>query len=105
MQIAFFLAILGLLVFDTGAMASLKRYTEDNKYAWIALAVVLEAVAWIFLIWGVKKKGLVITNTVWDVTSAIMIALVGLFIFKEKLTTRQFIGLVAGLAAVALLTI
>jgi len=105
MQLAFLLSIVGLLIFDTMAMGYLKQFTVNNQYGLLALAFGLEAVAWFFLIWGIRARGMVVTNSVWDVTSFVAIALVGVLIFKERLDTHHWLGLIAGLVAIALLTI
>lgn len=96
-------AIAGLLLFDTLAMGLLKQFTVNNRYSLIAVALLLELIAWMFLIWGTKQRGLTITNAFWDIGSFVLVSSVALLLFKEKITARELIGLGLGLGAIVLL--
>lgn len=60
------------------------------KWMWIPM-VIYGLQPWIFLE-SLKFSNLTLMNLTWDLTSDILVTLVGLFYFKEILTIKQMIG-------------
>jgi drug/metabolite transporter (DMT)-like permease len=52
---------------------------------------------------ALKLQSLTITNIVWDLTSDILVSLIGIFYFKEKLGRVRIAGLLVGMIALVLL--
>ena len=52
---------------------------------------------------ALKFSSLTIMNLMWDLSSDIMVTLIGLYIFKEELSLKQKLGVGLGLIAVFLL--
>lgn len=52
---------------------------------------------------ALKFTSLTVMNLMWDLSSDIMVTLIGLYIFKESLTFKQKLGVGLGLIAVFLL--
>ena len=52
---------------------------------------------------ALKFTSLTVMNLMWDLSSDILVTLIGLFIFKETLTLKQKMGVSLGLIAVFLL--
>jgi multidrug transporter EmrE-like cation transporter len=95
----------GLVLFDTASMAVLKNYTVHNDWALLMAAILLQGIAWVFLIKGIRSSGLVVINGLWDTMSFLAIGLIGLLIFHEKLSKKQWIGLIFAAIAVLLLAL
>jgi multidrug transporter EmrE-like cation transporter len=58
---------------------------------------------WIFL-QSLKFEGLTVMNLLWDVLSDVIVTLIGLFYFGEKLSWSKKLGVVLSLFSVYLLT-
>lgn len=58
---------------------------------------------WVFLT-ALKYENMTIMNLLWDVMSDLMVTGTGLFVFKEKITQIQMLGVGFALVAIVLLT-
>jgi drug/metabolite transporter (DMT)-like permease len=58
---------------------------------------------WIFFS-AMKFESMIVMNLVWDLTSDLLVTLLGLFYFGEKLGRIRSIGLVLGMVSLCLLS-
>ncbi|MDP2624589.1 MAG: SMR family transporter [Candidatus Peregrinibacteria bacterium] len=99
----FWLYITGILVFDVIAMTSAKLWSIHEKHAYLIVTMVAFAITGLLLAKSLKYEGVAIVNIIWIALSAILVAGVGYFWFKENITTIQWIGvaiIVLGLALI-----
>ncbi len=97
--------IVSTLFFAIGEFLS-KKFALAPGWTIFALIVVVDVLsvtAWLPAI--VEKNHLSTTGVVWSIASLVMTALIGILVFGERLTTLQGIGIVLGVAAVALLSL
>jgi multidrug transporter EmrE-like cation transporter len=94
----FFLTLTILL--ETGAIL-LMKLSSGFAHKWYALgAMLLYALSFVFLTLCLKRLPAGTANAIWAGTSAVLVAVLGVLLFKEKLATIQVISLlliVAGL--------
>ena len=69
--------------------------------AWMVVPFVLYALSPFLFLHGLKTESLTILNLVWDLSSDLIITLIGLFFFLEKISYTKMIGV--GLSFVSLL--
>ena len=69
--------------------------------AWMVVPFVLYALSPFLFLHGLKTESLTILNLVWDLSSDLIITLIGLFFFMEKISYTKMIGV--GLSFVSLL--
>lgn len=69
----------------------------------VIFSILLYSLIGYFLRDIIHDKGLTIGHAFYDFSSVIIISLVGIFYFKEKVTKRQIIGLLLGVVSVYLL--
>lgn len=68
------------------------------------IPMILYAVSpWIFL-QALAGESLTIMNLVWDLSSDIVVTLIGLFAFSEKISPVKLMGVMTGIASLFLLT-
>jgi multidrug transporter EmrE-like cation transporter len=75
-----------------------------NAARWMIIPTVAYAVQpWIFL-QSLRLESLTVMNLLWDVLSDVIVTLIGLFYFGEKLSWSKKLGVVLSLFSVFLLT-
>lgn len=72
---------------------ALKKYAVDGGKLFLSAGMGIYILLSIILVQLFKTMGLAITNTYWDATSNLITMAIGFFIFKEKYTIRQWIGM------------
>jgi multidrug transporter EmrE-like cation transporter len=77
---------------------------QSLSVSWMIFPTLVYAInPWIFLS-SLRVEGIAIMNLVWNLVSNVFITGIGLYIFKEQLTTLKWIGLVLSFAAMYCLT-
>lgn len=72
-----------------------KATLEDNNNLLIIGGVVLYAIiGYIYYIALLSNISLAIVNTIWQVATILIITLISVFYFKQKLTNKEIIGIV-----------
>lgn len=102
-----FWILIGILIFlEIFAELSLKKWAENNGYAYLIGGIVLYSLIAVGFGFALKNSDkLTIANSVWQLSALIVISLVGIFIYKDKLTVIQIIGLCMGVIAIILMAI
>lgn len=90
---------------DGLVMSSMKAYKVGMvKSLWIfPLAMLIYGSQPLVFYKGLGIESMTILNVLWDVASDILVAVIGVFIFGEKLTTQQCIGLGLCISGIVLL--
>ena len=97
------LPVILLLVFDTIAMSYITDYAYSNKTLYIIPAAFFEVLAWIALVFMLRHRGLGVSNAIWDIGSLVLVTLIAVLQFKEKLVTRHYVGIILGIISISLL--
>lgn len=77
-------------------------HTKNLIYM-IIPTIVYAVQPWIFFS-AMKFESMIVMNLVWDLTSDLLVTLLGLFYFGEKLGRIRSIGLVLGMVSLCLLS-
>ncbi len=89
-------------LFNLGLLKMLRTGEVIDK-RWILLPIVAYAFQPLIFYFGLGHTSLTVLNLLWDVMSDVLVTLVGLFYFKEKLTHRKWIGVFLAFLAVIFL--
>jgi len=81
-----------------------KRFAQSGRYSFAMMALLIYMIASICWLCIIKERGeLTRAGTIWSICTVMGNCVVGLFIFHERLTTQQGIGIILALTALALL--
>jgi multidrug transporter EmrE-like cation transporter len=94
-----FAIIFGLL--DCVALPIIKGVSIGWKPAFMIIPLIIYSISPFVFLKGLEQESLTILNLVWDLTSDVVITIIGLFIFSEKLNPYNLVGV--GLSFIALL--
>lgn len=95
-----YLFLLLTIVSETAAVIYMKLSNGFQHKLNATIAVIAYIVGFIFLTLALKQLPVGIANAIWAGASTILVAILGIYLFKEQLTTLQWISLlliVAGL--------
>jgi len=80
------------------------RYNQKIKTNWVfLLAFIIYGLQPLLFYKALSFSNMTIMNIIWDLTSDILVAIMGYFVFKETLTPKQKIGFGFGLISLFLL--
>lgn len=83
----------------------LKHEHPDQSYNWVhVLAFLIYGFQSIMFYKSLDYANLVVMNMIWDVSSDILVSLVGFFFLKEVLSNSQVLGVLLGIVSVVLLS-
>ena len=97
---AFFLAFSDL--FNLSLLKMLRTGDVLNK-AWLFLPMLVYGFQPLIFYFGLAHTSLTVLNLLWDVMSDVLVTLVGVYYFKEKLSMQKWIGVAFAFIAVVLL--
>lgn len=101
-----FIILLALVVIEIIAEVCIKEYDKSSRTKLILIGVFLYLfIPLLFLALIKQTEELIIANTLWQVSNIILVALVGYYYFKEKLSKYQWAGVALSLVVVGLLMI
>ena len=101
------LLFLGIVIFEILALYLLTEWSIHNKpYTFIlgVLAYILVAIQFAYIMKLAKNK-LALINALWQIINLIFITLLGVYLYKEKLSSCQYVAIVLAIIAVILLLI
>ncbi len=93
MNIGHFFLLLTVLS-ETAAVIFMKLSSGFQNKLTLLIAVICYALSFVFLTLSLKYLPAGIANAIWAGASALLVAVLGLFIFNERLSTIQFLSLV-----------
>lgn len=94
--------LFGLL--DVVTLPIIKGVSTGWNSTWIVIPVVLYAVSPFIFLKALEKETLTIMNLVWDMTSVVLVTVIGLFVFAEKLSPTKFVGVILSFISLFLMS-
>jgi drug/metabolite transporter (DMT)-like permease len=90
---------------DAVVLSLLKLFSIGSitSYVVFILAFIIYGCQPFIFYYGLRFANLTVMNLMWDLASDILIAYIGLMIFKEKISNLQKIGILFGLVSLVLL--
>ena len=92
-----------VLVFDLAGVSLAKKYAMTHEWPFLVIAMT----CFVFVIWFLTKmfeyRNFSIGNAVWYGTAMIIVPLIGVFYFGDKLSPLQWIGIFAILLGILLI--
>jgi multidrug transporter EmrE-like cation transporter len=94
----------GLVLAESGAQYFLQKAVSHNRVFNIGVGVLLYAIVAI-VYYTLLKSGdpMALANSVWNAGTEISIALLGLMVFRQKLSVVQWIGLAVTITGINML--
>lgn len=89
-----YLFLLLTIITESAAVIFMKMSNGFANRAEAAVAIVAYLLSFIFLTMALRQLPVGIANAVWAGASTLLVAVLGVFIFKEQLTTWQYVFLV-----------
>ena len=85
--------------------SSVKLYRTNNNIKYIVIAMILYSLQPLLFNYNMKTStmGMAETNILWNITSTIMVTIVGVYYFKEKLENHSILGIAFGIISIILL--
>ena len=72
---------------------ALKKYAIGAPWGYMAIGITIYNALAFLLIWLFKHVGFALLNATWDATSNLFTMIVGVLVFKESYTIREWIGM------------
>ena len=91
--------IITIAIIETFAMSTIE-YSANNKNNYYIFGIFLYCIVAYILYKILVSSKLAITNALWNATTVILVTLVGIYYFKEKLSNYQYIGLLFAILAI-----
>ena len=101
------MAFASLMAFiDTFVLSGLKKYsTGDHTYGLaIPLGMLVYSLQPLIFLQSLHYESMTVMNILWDMMSDLYVTLIGLFYFKERLTSTKLLGLSFAFIAIVLLS-
>jgi multidrug transporter EmrE-like cation transporter len=105
MKYFFILLVIIVAILEVAGDILFKEWTIKNNNWLLFLGVLFYMVATTFWAFSLKYQGLAKAVVIFGVLTVIIGVLVGVLIYKEQLTSLNIIGIILGLACIALLEI
>jgi small multidrug resistance pump len=97
-----FLLLIMLVIIEAVAMSSIE-YGANNKYNIFMVGILLYPLVGYILYLLLIDGDLAITNAKWNILSIILVTIIGIFIFKEKVSIYGKCGLVLAILSIFLM--
>ena len=95
--------VFGLL--DSIALPVVKGVSTGGLTAnWMAVPTFLYAVSPFIFLRALRTESLTIMNLVWDLTSDVVVTLIGIFLFAESISPVKMVGVVFSVISLFLMT-
>ncbi|MFA5076031.1 MAG: EamA family transporter [Patescibacteria group bacterium] len=99
----FYLYISCIAVLDLGGMLSGKMWNITRQPVYLVVTCLAFTVAGFFFALSLRYEGMAITNIFWIAVSTVLTTIAGYFVFKEQISSVQFIGVLIIIIGVALI--
>jgi multidrug transporter EmrE-like cation transporter len=74
------------------------------SYKWMFIPVILYAASPFLFLQGLKGESLIILNLVWDLTSDVIVTIIGLYFFSESISSTKMLGVCLSFIALFLMS-
>lgn len=93
-----------LVVVELLTVTSIKYWSINKKTVYLALGIIgYILVSIIFAIISVKNPDITIINGLWQMFNIIFVSIIGIVLYKEKLSTVHYIGIIFAVISSVLL--
>lgn len=94
---------IGLAILDVVSFPMVKGVSLGWSTAWMAVPIAVYSMAPVLLLSALKAETLVVMNLVWDLLSDVIITMIGLFVFSERIAPLKVLGVCLSLVSLFLL--
>jgi multidrug transporter EmrE-like cation transporter len=95
---------LGFGLLDATALPIVKNVSRGWNLWWMAIPMILYGLSPFIFLKALSKETLTIMNLVWDLSSDVVITLIGLFVFAEHVPPVKLLGVFFSFIALFLMT-
>lgn len=95
---------LGFGLMDAVALPIVKGVSQGWDPAWMMVPAILYAGSPFLFLAALRQETLTIMNLVWDLTSDLVVSIIGLFVFKETISPIKFLGICVSLIGLLLMS-
>lgn len=97
---------LTMALIDAIVLSFLKIQETHKKYTntLFVIAMMIYALQPIIFYKGLNYAPMSVLNILWDLFSDLIVCIIGFIVFKEELTTRQYVGIVLAFVSILLLS-
>jgi drug/metabolite transporter (DMT)-like permease len=92
----------GIDVFSLGLLKAIHLQWISPYF--FAIPVVIYALQPVLFLKSLDYEGMSVMNMIWDLLSGVFVTILGLYYFKEKITTKKFAGILLSFFSIYLLT-
>jgi len=93
----------GMASVDVVAFSIIKKISEKAFLPGFAIvSMLLYALQPILLLQALPYESVAVMNILWNLISSVVVALVGVFVLRENISTRKLMGIVIGIVAMFL---
>ena len=88
-------------------MLTLIKYITTQKHhtGWLILPMIVYSLQPVLFYLSMEYETLTVMNLLWDVISDVVITMIGLFIFREKIGPYKKVGVIFSLLSIVLLSL
>ena len=104
-KLVFLALILAVVAFEVAGDILFKKWAMENQNSFLIIGLVVYFIGTIFWALSLKYEGLAKAISVVTVLNLVIVALVGIIVFKEDLSLINKIGIGLGVASVILVEI
>jgi multidrug transporter EmrE-like cation transporter len=95
----------GMALIDTVVFSWLKKYTLGTlSWIYIPIGAIMYGIQPLIFLHALRYETMTVMNIMWDMLSDVSVTAMGLFYFKEKLSSIKMIGLAFAFIAIVLLS-
>ena len=100
------LYLIGLIIIETWAQYQLQKSVKVSSMKFLVKGMILYIIV-AFLYYKLLGTGqkLVLANSLWNGGTAISVALIGVLVFKQKMSYKQIAGLILTIVGVEMLSV
>lgn len=95
---------LGLSMNDIVMMTLVKNIVSGWPIYWMIVPMLTYVLDPILFFFALKGEGMALMNLVWNLMSNVVVTLIGLFLFKEAVTTPKAFGIFLSFVALFFMT-
>lgn len=96
----------GMALVDVGVFALLKKISLDTSLSkWLFMAVFFYAMQPIIFLQALQFESMSVMNLIWNVVSTVLVTIMGLIVFKEKIGFYKKIGIFLSFLSILLLSL